>query len=1170
MKTYNILLAQSILKDTQLLKEEIISSKGMFLYFLEQNKVFPPIEILLDSISAYSLRFLSTNYDLDNLEKEQKKLLDSYTLSDDNFKIKYTTVENITYSLSDLLHDLNNNIEIDNIKKSKLSLKFEYFEDHKEILLKLVNKSNELFINDTLLQQIFQKTTPNEVLSLGSEFLIKHPFIFNLNSKFLNNNELKEIYKKSIENYYLNEKSSGKKINIDDLVNYNFEAHDRDLLEHAIKNTYFATYDKLRQLKGATELITPWEFFEKFNDEYLTDFTSEDIQNHKDLIQKTWLENFKFGKEFKWHNFSQYFISASDFKEILTEDFLKELITTSQSFMFENVDSDVEEQKEKALYINFTATKILAKDPSMAQYIDLHSVTKNFLNLEEYHRRFLTKEYVQDVAAAIKNSAKPYINSNSIFDVEDFSPFMRSDIISTIVFELTEPSINNLYFLLNIAKKLKESKSFKHLNHTELNPFIRNMASKLDPIEVKKIGNYVQYPIKKKFLKFNLNNNLVLQKDFSYNVLHFEQEIFDNISKRTQIRLLYMDNNFREYVLKNNYNIMSPTSSKYEDVFTRIVGNVNSSNHVLFPFIKDYIAKNKDTILDNYFSLIAQHPIREELINLDTHAIDLNNYQKLIPALERQQQLQDIQSETYEKKKKAKSYNPYDTSKTEEEKAVSVELKDLEKTIENLNSVLSHNFRTDMINKCLREKNYNEAALFVNKNTNYIHLIYEHIYNLSFNELMIDLNDHSLVSFISENKKNTGNAYTGKQPHVKFNTHYSQEENQQLATKLLSLLKFKYDSENSNKVPHVLNYFEYEVKDFAKQFVILHDPVGMFYSHEYTPTNERKGKHIKEPFTNEEIIQGLNNLRNKLGNVFNYKDTNVQYDSMLVYNYENRENEYLDLLKSLEKDPVLYFFCSYSDIYNDFINFDKKDREFTYQNTFEARTAYLYDNLNLEVLQKGISQILYDTINDKTQDEVILKGLNDFIWRTEEHYADYDTNKEVYFHKMTEEESVSTLKIIWEKAPLYFISCNRLGAIKDVHSFIIENFEQFYHDKFIENFFLNTNHIISNSVSFTTDKSSYSEYDEKLHQLFEVACNYMLEHKKYKEIDMLVNIGEQIKFSENIGYGKKIPEYAATVAYQLAYQEQYLKFIKTGKQKSLLEEKIPLKVEKEVVKRKKI
>lgn len=1167
MKTYDVPFAQTILANTNLLKEEIINSKGLFLYFLEQKKIFPPIDILIDSVSPYSLLFLKSHYDIDNLKPEQTKVLDQYLLSDENFNKKYNPVNTTTYSLEELLSDIKNRKDVDNVKKSKLKLKFEHFKEHKETLLKLLKSPHELHANELLLNQIFNKTTPQEVLSLGEDFLINNPFIFNLNSNFLKNSELKTIYKKAVENYHMVYSDSHKKSEINNFLNYNFEQDEKPFLETLLKNTYYVNYDKLINIQGATQLITRWEFFEKFDDENLSDFSSEDIKNNKELIRKVWLENFKEKKYFKWNDFSKHSISFSDFKEVVDEAFLKELIIYSKGFLFDKIDSDVQEQKEKAVYLNFTATKILAKDPDMAQYIDLHSVLKSFFHTEEYNRNFLTQEYATDAEHALKNSAKAYIHSNNVFQTTDYSPFLRSEALASLLHELTEPSINSLYFFIQIYNKLSDSKSFKHPKSEELKPFIGAIASKLDKDQVKKIVDYFNYPLSDEFMP---KDSLVDKQDYAYNALQFAHENFDNISIDTQKFLIYIDENFREHILKNNYNIMSPEISQHEDVFTDILGRINSSHHMLLPFVKQYIENNKDAVLQNYFSLIAQHPIRQALITLNTHDIESNNYEQLVPALKQQQQLKNIQSEAYNIKKQSKGYSPYNTEKNKEEKEISTQLKDLEKKIESLNSVLSHNFKVDTISKLLQDKKYEEATLFINKNSNYIYLAYEYIKDLPFADIISGLENKSLVKFITENKKNTGNEYLGQQPHVKFNTSYSQEQNKILATELLSLLNFQYESENKDKVLHVLNYFEYEVKDFAKQFVIENDPVSMFYSYEYRPTNERQGKHIKEPFTNEEIIQGLHNLEKNAGNVFNMHDTNIQYDSMLTANYYHRENEYLDLLKSLETEPVLYLFCCYSNIYNDFINFNKKDKDFTYKNTSEAKIAYVYENLNLEVIKEGISQLLSDVNNELAKPDVTLKGINDFVWRTEDSTYDFDSKQDILFHQMTEKESASFIKTIWDKAPLYFMSRNRLGAIKDVQEFIVDNFEYFYNENTIENLFLNLNHFSTNSVSFNTEKDSYNDYDHKLHQIFDVTCNYLLDNKQSNEIDTLVYISQQIKFNENLPYKKKIKETEAIVAYHFAHEEQFTKFIKAGKQKYLLEEKIPIKVEKEVLKRKKI
>lgn len=1136
MNKYYLTDIESLLTNPEEFKNEAISSLGILYYFMEKNEIFPSIDFLLDTINSYSIRFIYDNYQRDTFTSDQQYNLDQFIMDSNNFNLKY--INKNLYNFEDLLNDIRHNVEVSDHKKKLFNVSFKTFYENKEILIKLIENQPILFASDPLIDNVVRNTRLNDLLSVEPQFLIENSYFLSRSPLALQEPSLKKIYKQSVIKFYKNNNGDYRKTpQLNDFIHYTFEKNEKDFLESLLKDEYSPNYKDLIKISGATKLFSKIEFFEKFNLKELTHFSDSEIIDNTDKIRKTWLNHTRL----QWENFASYKVDFDTFQSIVTPDYLKELIEKRGSYDFILYDRENQEQEKKANYLNNVASQLLSENHDMLQYMSIHDLLKQYLYMYQYHSRKITPEYQQNLYNVLDKRLSFFNETDNVLMDIPFNIFTKNDFFQYVEKTVAIPSVNYLYFLLSINESFKGNKNyyFQYNDSTERLPtLINDIASQLEKKEVAKLMSYFKYDWVN--TDTNKNNTLI---DLSHSLFNYKDRNFYDIPKHTILKLLHIDPDFRDYIITHNFKIMTDNTEEAPySVVGRILHTVTDVEHPLFPFLKTYITNNSEDVLKNYYEIITQHTLREHLIKFDTQLEEINNYKKIEPLLNKY----DLISNEFKN--------------NENDKQLEVVKKQLKSEIDILIPTFSHNFTNDKIAQLLENKQYTEASLFYNQfsHNDFTITFNQYIKNMPYDDFNNAIDNIYFIKFLSA-RANSNSTHEDNIVTI-INPTYTYEENASIAYKLKERLVVDYDSERKNVVNKVLNLFSFESKVFAKEFIVKNDPFNMFYSYDFMPADidivTNKTQHIHGFYTNEEIINGLNNLIKSHGHILNNSDNNAHYEKMLKTNFSGREDDYKQLLAQCENNPVFYLLMSHHNIFVAFIGKE--------QGMWNEQVIYFEKNFKLPIVLEGLTTILKTVNEQKYQEEKLIhnKPLQDILSGFINATYNKDSYEDTYFTTFNLSQSLDMVKAIWFEAPLLFITKNYLGSINNVCSYIADHFEQFYYDGFIENFLLGQKSITYEG--FTLSQNDMGKQEKNIREIFDSLINYLLEHKKDHEIDQVLHLMKEHNFNnKNIVQNFLNRDYIFdnSVITHFCADQQYDKLLDYGRRKYLLEEKIPNKLE---------
>lgn len=265
--------------------------------------------------------------------------------------------------------------------------------------------------------------------------------------------------------------------------------------------------------------------------------------------------------------------------------------------------------------------------------------------------------------------------------------------------------------------------------------------------------------------------------------------------------------------------------------------------------------------------------------------------------------------------------------------------------------------------------------------------------------------------------------------------------------------------------------------------------------------------------------------------------------------------EYLKLLKYLEKDPINYLACIHSNIVSNFIERDK----FEYLDI--ARSDFYNKYVNVDVVVNAMKEIchisseFYESKDRyRNESEVYggiairnaLKAVSNFMSFT----YHSDARKDIVKSEFEEEKSKKILKTLIEEAPYFYFGTPYLGKLGSTSNAVTSNFKEYFTKNMIEDFFINSSKLEIIGEHFSIDYEKRKEYwqstsaDKFIHKLIEHLTNEKDADSLYK----LEFILKEAKFNENERpYGKKLNDFSSRLA-EFASKPEYEKTI----EKSLL------------------
>lgn len=448
-------------------------------------------------------------------------------------------------------------------------------------------------------------------------------------------------------------------------------------------------------------------------------------------------------------------------------------------------------------------------------------------------------------------------------------------------------SINYLYLLMNITKQGSNWKNKLYLEE------INRVIPLLNKDDVVLLAKKLDYKIDKKLLKDNP------RQDYEQNLLNFNPEIIKKMSFRTFTEMFSLSKDFRDMVLKNDLDeiiIKEANTNRNEryrnDFILKVLRNIDSKKSPYFDFMKKFIKKNKDFMVENYFNDLVTHPVREDLIKMDTKELEINSYKKIESLIDdfsansleynRLYAINDSLPKK-EKKKNSEKIDELSKNKTNLEKIIKEELKNI-----------SFDFYRNEIKNAdiLKAIKLYEINSFGHRDT-----IYDKVESLDFETTKKMLDNKAVLNFVFSNKKDRDSNRDKDQRVFCLNPNFTEKQNIELVEIMLKnfnnpeLFKHRYNKEVH--LSEVLAVIKRENRFLiSNDLVVKHDPANMFNSYDYVPNDSGFfERNVSKKFSTNQIIEAIENLNKQGKKIICIGNPNLSHDNFLKHNYESDENK---------------------------------------------------------------------------------------------------------------------------------------------------------------------------------------------------------------------------------------------------------------------------------------
>lgn len=1159
-------------KDTKFFKEAIEDSKGFILYLCDKYNIDLLPDLLIETITPYSIRFITEHMLNHKYNKNQIEIITSYLTEGDDYQESKDDLElKQNYTLEKLFNDIENGNNIPRDIDKTLNITFEDFIKNQKSFIELIGTAetyynNNFYKSHYLLDSIFKNLSREQFLQIDNSSLVSCPGFFHMAKHLMHNEDIKLLFNKVVNEYYNQEEhiKQNSKPMLDNYKNYHFNENEKDFFLDLLMHNYSKDYKTVSKHKGFDKLFTKNEYILNYNISDIEYFTEKEIADNLHIIRKSIIAAYFSSKYTRIERLYDLKISEDSFKDIFKPEYIKEIVHKINEFSFTHFDRD---NKEKTIKINILEKRLLklcAEDFTMTNIVGFNKIIDTIINVYKNNRNFFDQEYKESLNGVLGNLPQ-LLKTDVIFNNFEFSKknsFDEYDVKELMFAEMKgKESINYLFTIVNISNNKK--KLFNGFVKEGFTQEINRIIPLLNKQDVLLVGKALNYKFDKSLLKDNP------RQSFEDNFFNFTPENIKNLSFINFSNIFEISQDFRHFVLENkldNIIINNKTTNlndkQYSDFIYTILFQIKDNTSPYYKFMKSFIKNNKEFMLEHYHKDLLKHPLRESFIKIDNEKKDQLNYKK-IEIVYKDVLLKSLEIENLETKNKELKGNALKKSNILLE-FINNEIDNLKVTLKELFENISLNFYLEKI----KEADMITAINLVNAHSNktniarysYQNILIEKANNLTFNQLKKLITDNIFLDFFIENKKD--NNHKDKKSIVVNNT-FTDIQNIEIIEDLIYNLKntnFAYNKyKKSNPLTDVLCFFSPERKyEISNELSIKHIPEDIFYSYSYLPGESGYGdNHVLHRYSNEQIIRAIDNLKSKGLKIISSTDVNGSHDNLLTYNFQNpleknKENkpnplldDYLYLLKDLENDPINYLACIHSDIINNFI--EKEN----YKSIDLGKSAFYNKHINIDVIIEAIEEIakLYKQREEEEKGNCqVYKGvsLDKAIAAFQNFtYFTYCTNNDIKDSHLSEEKSKKILNKVIKEAPFLYFSLSSIGKLSDTKLEIKENFADYYHENMVEDFFLSSykQEIVANHLQLQYDKRKENWQSISANNFMESLIQHLMETKDLNNISKIDFILKEKVFNQSRPYGEKISDFNSPFC-DFAANEEYLILIK--------------------------
>ena len=1042
---------QEAQKDSEKLGLLIADSCGYCLLKMQQEALMPPVEILMQCLSADSLSFLLEHYEL---TPSQKKEIVPY------FK---DPLHHETLKSSQNVESVNDALQSGKVLQKGTCLTVWQI-NHWQSEIDQIFKLNQGHMARILEESVHQLSW-GEWLCLSTDFLKKHLYLFKAVDSQVNSKALKVQMRDLILQVCQEE---GRVPTLNDFKEWKFGPSDKSFFLDLLKAQSGAQkeYYEIVQIDGASDLISPLEYCLDFNQTDINGLSHEETVKYKDRIQAVWLTEVKKEPICKGSRLVSFKASPDQFKIIFDSEFVKQLtelkldlsvaspyaydhayrvkLNHFKYILLQTVLAEGWTEKESAL---FTPNQLIQQLQELCVADRAGGGAAEYINLMRQFTEKRLPEYLKTNSASTTDSLRP--------GYSDWISSKNIDSIAQLV--ETNPSINLLLLLIIKWKAVSDKRDS---NKELLEPLSRLAKALLCHVEKKSAAKICSVlGFQRPLISFGKRVESTQDNDF----LKLPYSVFSNDNEALQKLLFDFDNECVEKMKKAHvkpnkalllHALEHSSESQEKLVQCKKIIHLDLTHALSVDGVLPAILKreNGSKILDR--TQAPEYPnewesIKDQVRQIQSAHESWEDVCQLLNALCKKREEEPSAETTGTPTAQAEAVNRLERSKSKLEELMSTH----SKTISDGVDQMPFDVVSKWLDEALKKNEYNLfSALAEERNHTYQTLVKfaKHLQSMEWDELLHTLNqsDNQMgLSYQLEALSLT------KLLQLNFGTV---EKNRRAAEAFLKMLP--------QEKAHTFSFFSQSALDgFANSFAVEYFSDQIPYAYELAPTRPIKIEsalyEIREPYTNEQLIQLWKKLDQGAG-IFRGTHSNNGWSNLIYSNFQESEECYLQLVKQAERDPKLYCLLINKDLTRTFKEQSLKKQslknELPIPSDEHYHREYIQQYFNWEILVEGVGQILTE-MSRRAQEQdfnpnLASGAIDQVVGTTTDRNCFRDENDPDFKSKLSVEQCAALLHEMYEKGPLYLYGLKSLGPIESVSHYLSENIAHFADDRAVEHF----------------------------------------------------------------------------------------------------------------------
>lgn len=300
------------------------------------------------------------------------------------------------------------------------------------------------------------------------------------------------------------------------------------------------------------------------------------------------------------------------------------------------------------------------------------------------------------------------------------------------------------------------------------------------------------------------------------------------------------------------------------------------------------------------------------------------------------------------------------------------------------------------------------------------------------------------------------------------------------------------------------------------------------------------------PFTKDEILQSINNIKKDGESLLSDISTNASHDqlmsSILDYDYRQSKKDnniqdninrniklFTSLLNELKNDPINYLGLIHShSIHKLFDN--------TSQNLYQSRdlgvsdmyNKYIDFNVIIESIEKAHNDMKEHFNEYKSYDkdlfknkngyyiEAYLKQLSHFIaFSYDNPTFSYDNPKDKYLSLLDDKKTEQLIDSLNKNLPLFIFELSQIGGLGNIKHVISNNFDKYYYPELVDNLFIHSfTKEMTKNLNFSYESIDKNWQSKDAIVYFNNLVTYLINNKKYEDLYKMNFVISQNEFHD--------------------------------------------------------